>query len=100
MSAYRLGEGVMKVGGSSEARLVALVMILAGTIGAFMSSSAIVAMLIPVVLAIANEDGTEPKTNAHAAFDCSADQRHDDLDCILTEHDRRSHASVARFRPP
>jgi di/tricarboxylate transporter len=59
--AYRLGEAVMKVGGGNEARLVALVMILAGTIGAFMSSSAIVAMLIPVVLAIANKTGLNPR---------------------------------------
>jgi di/tricarboxylate transporter len=59
--AYRLGEAVMKVGGSNEARLVTLVMLLAGTIGAFMSSSAIVAMLIPVVLAIANKTGLNPK---------------------------------------
>ena len=51
----------MKAGGSNEARLVTLVMILAGTIGAFMSSSAIVAMFIPVVLTIANKVGLNPK---------------------------------------
>jgi di/tricarboxylate transporter len=59
--AYRLGEAVMKAGGSNEARLVALVMVLAGSIGAFMSSSAIVAMFIPVVMAIANKIGLNPK---------------------------------------
>jgi di/tricarboxylate transporter len=59
--AYRLGEAVMKAGGSSEARLVALVMVLAGTVGAFMSSSAIVAMFIPVVLAIADKTGLNRK---------------------------------------
>lgn len=59
--AYRLGEAVMKAGGSSEARLVALVMMLAGTVGAFMSSSAIVAMFIPVVLSIANKIGLNRK---------------------------------------
>jgi di/tricarboxylate transporter len=58
---YRLGELVMKAGGSNEARLVALVMVLAGTVGAFMSSSAIVAMFIPVVLAIANRTGLNRK---------------------------------------
>ena len=45
----------MKAGGSNEARLVALVIVLAGTVGAFMSSSAIVAMFIPVVIAITNK---------------------------------------------
>jgi len=59
--AYRLGEAVMRAGGSNEARLVALVMALAGSIGAFMSSSAIVAMFIPVVMAIANRIGLNPK---------------------------------------
>jgi len=58
---YRLGEAVMKAGGTSEARLVALVMVLAGTVGAFMSSSAIVAMFIPVVMAIANKIGLNRK---------------------------------------
>jgi di/tricarboxylate transporter len=59
--AYRLGEAVMQAGGSNEARLVALVMALAGSIGAFMSSSAIVAMFIPVVMTIANRIGLNPK---------------------------------------
>jgi di/tricarboxylate transporter len=59
--AYRLGEAVMKAGGSNEARLVALVMVLAGSIGAFMSSSAVVAMFIPVVMAIANKIGLNAK---------------------------------------
>jgi di/tricarboxylate transporter len=59
--AYRLGEAVMKAGGSNEARLAAVIMVLAGTIGAFMSSSAIVAMFIPVVLAIANKIGMNRK---------------------------------------
>src|SRR5215467_14098647 len=59
--AYRLGEVVMRAGGSNEAHLMALVMALAGSIGAFMSSSAIVAMFIPVVMAIANRIGLNPK---------------------------------------
>jgi len=58
---YRLGEAVMKMGGSNEARLVALVMVLAGTVGAFMSSSAIVAMFIPVVLTITGRTGLNRK---------------------------------------
>ena len=36
--AYRLGEAVMKAGGSNEVRLMALVMMLAGTVGAFTNS--------------------------------------------------------------
>jgi len=59
--AHRLGEGVMKLGGGNETRLVVLIMLLAGGIGAFMSSSAIVAMLIPVVLTIAKKAGLNSK---------------------------------------
>ena len=39
---HRLGEAVMKLGGGNETRLIVLIMTLAGSIGAFMSSSAIV----------------------------------------------------------
>ena len=59
--AHRLGEAVLKAGGGNETRLIALVMVLAGGIGAFMSSSAIVAMFIPVVLTIANKTGLNRK---------------------------------------
>lgn len=59
--AHRLGEAVLKAGGGNETRLIALVMLLAGGIGAFMSSSAIVGMLIPVVMTIANKTGLNSK---------------------------------------
>lgn len=58
---HRLGETVLRLGGTSEARLILLVMLLAGIIGAFMSSSAIVAMLIPVVLGISDRTGLDRK---------------------------------------
>ena len=58
---HRLGDAVMKLGGGNETRLVALIMLLAGSIGAFMSSSAIVAMFIPLVLAIARKTGLNSK---------------------------------------
>jgi di/tricarboxylate transporter len=95
---YRLGEAVMKAGGSNEARLVALVMVLAGTVGAFMSSSAIVAMFIPVVLAIAKQNRPEPQANVNAAFGSGAGQRDDDPDRVLAKHDCRGHSSGARPR--
>jgi di/tricarboxylate transporter len=59
--AHRLGEIVLKAGGRNESRLIVLIMLLAGGIGAFMSSSAIVAMFIPVVLTIANKTGLNRK---------------------------------------
>ncbi|PZV16946.1 MAG: SLC13 family permease [Pseudanabaena sp.] len=57
----RMGEAVLRVGGGSETKLIALIMMLAGGLGAFMSSSAIVAMFIPVVLAISNKTGLNRK---------------------------------------
>ncbi len=57
----RLGELVVRLGGGSETRLIALIMILAGLIGSFLNSAAIVAMLIPVVLTIATNTGFNRK---------------------------------------
>ena len=59
--AHRLGEAVMRLSGGNETRLIVLVMLLAGGIGAFMSSTAIVAMFIPVVLTIAKKAGLNNK---------------------------------------
>src|SRR6478736_7284353 len=58
---HRLGEAVMKLGGGNETRLILLIMTLAGSIGAFMSSSAIVAMFIPLVLTVARKTGLNSK---------------------------------------
>jgi di/tricarboxylate transporter len=58
---HRLGEAVMKLGGGKETRLIVLIMTLAGGFGAFMSSSAIVAMFIPLVLTVARETGLNSK---------------------------------------
>ncbi len=57
----RLGEFIVKVGGRSESRLVALVMVLAAGIGSVMNSSAIVSMLIPVVVTITAKTGLNRK---------------------------------------
>jgi di/tricarboxylate transporter len=57
----RLGEAVMKAGGGNETRLIVLVMSLAAVVGAFMSSTAVVAMFIPVVVAICNRTGLNRK---------------------------------------
>ena len=57
----RLGVLVVRAGRSNETRLIALIMLLAGMIGAVLNSSAIVAMLIPVVLTISNRTGLNRK---------------------------------------
>ncbi len=59
--AQRLGNAVVKAGHGNETRLVTLIMLLAGGIGSVMNSSAIAAMLIPVVQTIADKTGLNPK---------------------------------------
>ena len=59
--AQRLGEAVLKAGRGSETRLIVLIMALAGGVGAFMNSTAIVAMFIPVVLTVANRSSLNRK---------------------------------------
>ena len=59
--AHRLGESMLRASVGRETRLIVLIMLLAGGIGAFMSSTAIAAMFIPVVLAIADRTGLNRK---------------------------------------
>lgn len=59
--AQRTGEAVLKLGHGSEARLIALLMIAAGSVGAFMSSTAVVALFIPVALSVAARANLNPK---------------------------------------
>ena len=92
--AQRLGEAEMRLSRGNETRLIVLVMLLAGGIGAFMSSTAIVAMFIPVVLTIAKKAGLK----CLAAVSRCADQRDDDTDCIVAQHDRRRRPEIARSR--
>jgi di/tricarboxylate transporter len=47
-----LGSWLMRVGGASETRLLLLLMLTAGLLGSVMSSTAVVAVFIPVVLTI------------------------------------------------
>jgi Di- and tricarboxylate transporters len=57
--ATRLGELVLRVGGSSETRLLAMLMGLTAAVGAFMSSTAVVALFIPAAITISNRSGID-----------------------------------------
>src|SRR5271166_1723716 len=59
--AQRLGDAVVRAGRGNETRLVAMIMLLAGVIGSVLNSSAIAAMLIPVVLTITKKTGLNRK---------------------------------------
>ncbi|MCU0588812.1 MAG: SLC13 family permease [Syntrophobacteraceae bacterium] len=50
-----VSEAVVRASGGSEARVMVLIMLVVGGIGAFMSSTAVVALFIPVALSIARE---------------------------------------------
>ena len=94
---HRLGEAVMKLGGGNETRLIVLIMTLAGGLGAFMSSSAIVAMFIPLVLTVARKTSLNSKRMLMPLSVAALDQRDDDPDRILTQYDHRKHIARPRL---
>lgn len=58
--AQRLGDLLVRHAGASELRLIMLLMLSAASIGAFMSSTGVVAIFIPIALRIAASLGTAP----------------------------------------
>lgn len=55
--AQRVGDYLISRGGSDERRLVTLIMIIVGMMGSVMSSTAVVAIFIPIVIRIARQSG-------------------------------------------
>ena len=55
--ARAVGDQILKRGGSSEVQLLVLIMVSAGLLGSAMSSTAVVAIFIPIVLRIAAQTG-------------------------------------------
>lgn len=58
--AQQLGDWLIRKAGSSEARLIALLMLVVAALGAVMSSTGVVAIFIPIALRIAQSTGTAP----------------------------------------
>ncbi len=58
--AQRLGDWLVARAGSSETRLIVLLMAVVASLGAVMSSTGVVAIFIPIVLRIAKSTGTAP----------------------------------------
>lgn len=50
--AYQMGDWLVRVAGSSEVKMLVLLMICVASLGAFMSSTGVVAIFIPVVLSV------------------------------------------------
>jgi len=59
--ARRLGDWLNATAGHSETRMLVLLMLTVGTLGSFMSGTAVVAIFIPVVLRICQNTGTSPR---------------------------------------
>jgi len=55
-----LGGPVLRLGGASEARLIATIMILAGVLSGFMNDIGVAALMLPVVVDIARRTGRPP----------------------------------------
>ncbi|HAS51649.1 MAG TPA: SLC13 family permease [Gammaproteobacteria bacterium] len=58
--AVQVGVWLTRMAGASEVRLLVLLMVAVATLGAFMSSTGVVAIFIPVVLGIAQRLGRDP----------------------------------------
>ncbi|WP_034944386.1 SLC13 family permease [Erwinia oleae] len=58
--ALRLGDWLMRMAGSSETKMLVLLMVTVAGLGAFMSSTGVVAIFIPVVLSVAAKMKSSP----------------------------------------
>ncbi|WP_312042469.1 SLC13 family permease [Erwinia sp.] len=58
--ALRMGDWLMKMAGSSEAKMLALLMLTVAGLGAFMSSTGVVAIFIPVVMSVSAKMNRSP----------------------------------------
>lgn len=58
--AQRIGDALVRRAGSSETRLIAVLMVVVATIGSVMSSTGVVAIFIPAALRIARNTGIPP----------------------------------------
>lgn len=58
---YRVSDGILKVAGNSEAKVLILLMLSVAGLGAFMSSTGVVAAFIPVVIMICRQMNISPK---------------------------------------
>ena len=53
--AQRVGEGIITYGGTNEKKLLAMIMVAAALVGAFMSSTATAAIFIPITMTVAEK---------------------------------------------
>ena len=59
--AKMIGSKVMSLAGNSETRMFLLVMLVTGTIGAFVSNTGTVALMLPIIVSMATGAGKSPR---------------------------------------
>ncbi len=94
--AQRLGDWLIAKAGSSEIRLIVLLMLVVCGLGAMMSSTAVTAIFIPVALRIAQSTGIGAEPADDAAELRRADQRHDDAGRDRAEPGRQQRTRTPR----
>jgi di/tricarboxylate transporter len=58
--AEQIGRSVLHLAGSSEARMIAVIMLTAGFLSAFMNNIGVAALMLPVVMEVARRSGRPP----------------------------------------
>ena len=93
--AQRIGDRLMKGAGSSDTRLLVLLMLAVGVLGAVMSSTGVVAIFIPIALRIARATGTPASRLMMPLSVAAAVERHDHPGRDRAEPGRQQRAGEA-----
>ena len=96
--AKMISSKILKLAGKSELKLFLLVMLVTGGIGAFVSNTGTVALLLPIVVSLAYNAGDESRTAADAACVREQHGRYDDPHRNAAEPHNPGHAHRRRLR--
>ena len=78
--AKMISSHILKLAGKSELKLFLLVMLVTSAIGAFVSNTGTVALMLPIVVSLAVSANMNPKSLAYAFGFCQQYGRYDDTD--------------------
>src|SRR5215467_7129863 len=87
--AYRLSDHLIGMSGTSEARLLVLLMLAVAGLGSVMSSTGVVAIFVPVSSQCGRAAGRASQAANDGAGLCRLDQRHADIGRHSSEHGGR-----------
>lgn len=78
--AKMISSHILKLAGKSELKLFLLVMLVTSAIGAFVSNTGTVALMLPIVVSLAVSANMNPSPSAYAVGVCQQYGRYDDTD--------------------